>query len=154
MANRITTSHNKPFPRILYWTSIVAAILGAIDATYLIIYKISGNNAMCIGNGGCHDVNFSPYSELYGIPVAAYGLAAYLVIIAIHLLETRRRFFKNNGPLLLFGISLAGVAFSAYLTYLELDVIHAVCPFCVASAVLISIIFIVAIIRLVVQTAL
>ena len=98
-------------------------------------------------------MNFSPYAEISGIPISVFGIFAYLVILGILVLEARVKIVKENGPLAIFGISLAGVAFSAYLTYLELYVIHAICPFCVASAVLISFIFILAIIRLVKQTA-
>jgi uncharacterized membrane protein len=154
MAKRVNPTLKSKTDRALYWISLIAALLGALDAIYLFIYKLTGNNAMCIGNGGCHDVNFSPYSVIYGIPVAVFGLAAYLAILVIHLLESRIRLFKENGPLAVFGIGLAGVAFTAYLTYLELYVIHAICPFCVASAVLITMIFLVAIIRLVRQTEL
>jgi len=154
MANRVDPTQKNKTNRALYWISLIASLLGVLDAIYLFIYKLTGNNAMCIGNSGCHDVNFSPYSVIYGIPVAVFGLAAYLVILAIHLLEPRSRLFKENGPLAVFGLGLAGVAFTVYLTYLELYVIHAICPFCVASAVLITIIFIVAIIRLVRQTEL
>ncbi len=107
---------------------------------------------MCLGNGGCHDVNFSPYSEIYGIPVSVFGILAYVVLAAIILLEPRLQIARENGPLLVFGISLVGIAFTVYLTYLELYVIHAVCPFCVASAVFITLIFIFAIIRLIKQS--
>jgi uncharacterized membrane protein len=107
---------------------------------------------MCLGSGDCSTVNSSRYSETFGgIPVSLLGLLAYLTIIGIHALETRSRFLKQNGNLLAFGLSLLGVLFSAYLTYVELYVIHAVCPFCVASAILITIIFILAIIRLIRQ---
>ena len=108
---------------------------------------------MCLGNGGCHNVNFSPYSEINGIPVSVFGIVAYLAILCILVLEGRVKIAKENGPLAIFGISLGGVAFSAYLTYLEIYVIHAICPFCVASAIAITFIFILAIIRLVKQTA-
>jgi uncharacterized membrane protein len=108
---------------------------------------------MCLGAGGCHNVNFSPYSEIGGIPVSVFGMAAYLVIAGILLLEPRLMIAQENGSLVIFGISLAGVAFSAYLTWLEIYVIHAICPFCVASAVIISLIFILAIIRLIKQPA-
>ena len=101
---------------------------------------------MCLGAGGCHDVNFSPYSEIGGIPVSVFGILAFLTIAGILLLEPRLEIAKENGPLVIFGISLAGVAFSAYLTWLEIYVIHAICPFCVASAVVITLIFILAII--------
>jgi uncharacterized membrane protein len=79
-------------------------------------------------------------------------MVAYLVIAAVILMEPRLKLLAENGPLLLFGMSLVGVGFSVYLTYLELYVIHAVCPFCVASAIIITLIFILAIIRLVKQT--
>ena len=137
----------------LFWSTMVLTIFGAIDAVYLLIYKLTGNPHMCLGNGGCHNVNFSPYSEINGIPISVFGIAAYLAIMVILFLEARIRIAQENGPLAIFGISLVGVGFSAYLTYLELYVIHAVCPFCVASAVLITLIFILAIIRLVKQTA-
>jgi len=136
----------------LKWASIVTAILGGLDAAYLLIYKLTSAQAMCLGSGDCSTVNSSRYSEIFGgIPVSLLGLLAYLAIIAILALETRSRFLKQNGNLLVFGLSLAGVLFSAYLTYVELYVIHAVCPFCVASAILITIIFILAIIRLIRQ---
>jgi uncharacterized membrane protein len=108
---------------------------------------------MCLGNGGCHNVNFSPYSEIGGIPVSIFGIFAYLVILLILALEVRVKIAKENGPLAIFGISLCGVAFSVYLTYLEIYVIHAICPFCVVSAIAITFIFILAIIRLIKQTA-
>jgi uncharacterized membrane protein len=98
-------------------------------------------------------VNFSPYAEINGIPISVFGICAYLAILCILVLEGRVKIAKENGPLAIFGIGLGGVAFSAYLTYLELYVIHAICPFCVASAIAITLIFILAIIRLVKQTA-
>jgi uncharacterized membrane protein len=132
----------------------VLACLGILDASYLLIYKMTSNNAMCLGNGGCHDVNFSPYSQIAGIPVSLFGLGAYLALAVIPLLEGRLRIVKDNGPLTIFGISLAGTAFTGYLTWIELYVIHRLCPFCVASAIIITLIFILAVVRLVKQTAL
>jgi uncharacterized membrane protein len=153
MAHRIkTTSIDKTAPALV-WSTVILSILGAADAVYLLIYKITGNSHMCLGNGGCHNVNFSPYSEINGIPVSLFGICAYLAILCILVLEGRAKIAKENGPLAIFGISLGGVAFSAYLTYLEIYVINAICPFCVASAILITLVFILAIIRLVKQTA-
>jgi uncharacterized membrane protein len=107
---------------------------------------------MCLGNGGCHDVNFSSYSEIGKIPVSVFGMIAFLAIAGILFMESRIKLVKENGPLAIFGISLAGVAFSAYLTWLEIYVIHAICPFCVTSAIIVTLIFILAIIRLFFQT--
>ena len=136
----------------LKWALIVTAILGGLDAAYLLIYKLTSAQAMCLGSGECSTVNSSRYSEINGIPVSLLGLLAYLAIIVIHALESHSRFIEKHDNLLVFGLSLLGVLFSAYLTYVELYIIHAVCPFCVASAVLITIIFILAIIRLIRQT--
>jgi uncharacterized membrane protein len=153
MANRIkTTTLDKTAPA-LFWCTAYLSIIGAADAVYLLIYKLTGNPHMCLGNGGCHNVNFSPYSEISGIPVSVFGICIYLAILCILALEERVKIAKENGPLAIFGISLCGIAFSAYLTYLEIYVIHAICPFCVVSAIAITFIFILAIIRLVKQTA-
>ncbi len=153
MAHRMKKITNNRSGQVFSLAIIILSILGALDALYLLIYKITGNNQMCLGNGGCHNVNFSSYSEIYGIPVSLLGLVAYLVIIAVVFLESRLQFAEENGPLAVFGISLVGVAFSAYLTYLEFFVIHAVCPFCITSAIVITLIFILAVIRLVKHTA-
>lgn len=136
---------------VLRWTSIVLAALGAADSIYLLVLKLSHNSRMCLGNGGCSTVNNSSYSMLFGIPVSVYGLLAYLAIIAIILLEPRWKLAAAQGPLALFGLTLGGVLFSAYLTYIEFYVIFAVCPFCIISAVVITLLFILAIIRLVTQ---
>ncbi len=152
MANPIKNKFTDKSARGLFWGSMALTLLGAADSIYLLIFKLTGNSHMCLGNGGCHDVNFSPFSEINGIPVAVFGIAAYLAIACILFLESRTRIGADNGPLVIFGISLGGVAFTVYLTYLELYVIHAICPFCVASAVIITLLFILAIIRLVKQT--
>jgi uncharacterized membrane protein len=153
MANRIKTTPASKTSPALFWSTVVLSILGAADAIYLLIYKLTGNPHMCLGNGGCHNVNFSPYSEVSGIPVSVFGICAYFAILCILFLEARVKIAQENGPLVIFGISLGGVAFTAYLTYLEIYVIHAICPFCVVSAIAITFIFILAIIRLVKQTA-
>ncbi len=137
MADRMSTSTLNKSDRVYSWAMVILAILGAIDSTYLLIYKLTGNNQMCLGNGGCHNVNFSPYAVIYGIPISAIGLAAYLAMGAVILLEPRLPILEENGPLLLFGMTLVGIGFTVYLTYLELYVIHSICPFCVASAIII-----------------
>jgi uncharacterized membrane protein len=132
----------------LNWISIILAVIGILDSIYLLVYKISNNNAMCLGNGDCATVNASRYSEIYGIPVSLLGLVAYLAVLALLIFEMRNIVTKENSNLLVFGISLVGVVFSAYLTYIEYFVIYAVCPFCVLSAVVITLLFILSIIKL------
>jgi len=152
MAHRIKPTPTDRTTPPLFWSTVVVSIIGAADSVYLLIYKLTGNPHMCLGNGGCHNVNFSPYSEINGIPISVFGICAYLAILCILVLEGRLKIAKENGPLAIFGIGLGGMAFSVYLTYLELYVIHAICPFCVVSAIAITFIFILAIIRLVKQT--
>ncbi len=129
--------------------ALAASIIGAVDAIYLTWIKLSHNENLCApGIGDCFTVNTSRYSEIYGIPIAVFGLATYLVIIAILVYEPRIDFLKENGTLALFGISLVGVLYSIYLSYLEEFVLHAWCPYCVISAIVITIVFIISIMRL------
>jgi len=133
----------------LYWSAIAVSVIGIAISIYMTIFKLTNNNAMCLGNGGCSTVNASRYSEIYGIPVAVFGLVGYFAIVAALFLEARVKIFKEYGNLLACGMALTGVLFTAYLTYLEIYVIKAICPFCVASAVAISLVFIITLIRLV-----
>ncbi len=129
--------------------ALVAAIIGALDSIYLSWVKLSHNETLCApGLGDCYTVNTSRYSEIYGIPIALFGLGAYLLIIAVLLGESRCSFLKENGSMILFGVSLIGVIYSAYLSYLEAYVILAWCPYCVLSAIMITIVFIASIFRL------
>lgn len=123
------------------------AILGLLDAAYLTYIKVL-EDGVCAISGGCAIVNTSPYASLAGIPIAAIGAAAYLAMLAVLWLEERNDFFAVNGSMIVFGMALIGVLYSAYLTYLELYVIHAICPFCVVSAVILVAMLVVSILRL------
>ena len=81
------------------------------------------------GSAGCEVVQTTRYSEILGVPVAALGLAGYADLLTSALL-------RGEG-MVLFGlfVTLVGVLFSGYLTWLELFVIEAICQWCVASAV-------------------
>jgi len=137
----------------LHWSSLIIAGIGLLDSLYLSYVKIINSQVYCGTSGQCETVNSSRYSEISGIPIAYLGLGAYLIILALLFLETRSPFWKENSPLAVFGISLVGVIYSAYLTYIEIAVLHAICPYCVVSAIAMFLIFIIAIIRLVqVQT--
>jgi uncharacterized membrane protein len=132
----------------LRWTSVVFAVLGALDSTYLTWIKVANTRAFCSGVGDCDAVNSSVYSDVVGIPIALLGVGAYLAIAALLVLEDRLPLLREYGPLAVFGLALTGTLYSAYLTYVELFVIYAVCPYCVVSALLITGIFILSIARL------
>lgn len=111
------------------------AILGFLDALYLLIIKLTNNKGLCLeGIGDCWTVNLSKYSEIAGVPISILGMGAYLAVIVLLFLETKGSFWKNNSPILIFGLMLAGTLYSAYLTYIEIYVLKAICPFCVISA--------------------
>ena len=131
------------------WVSAVLAVLGAADSAYLTWIKVANTRAFCSNVGDCDAVNSSIYSEVAGIPIALFGLGAYLAILAVLLLEDRTPALSEWGPLVVFGLALTGTLYSAYLTYVELFVIFAVCPYCVASAVLISGILVLSVVRLI-----
>lgn len=130
--------------------SIGSAIVGTIDSVYLTIEKITNNQAMCLpGLGDCWTVSNSQYSQIYGIPVAALGMAAYGLILTLLFAEAK---FPGNAEfirLLIFGVTLTGTIYSIYLTYLEIAVIKAVCPFCVISAITMLVLFFCTLLRLV-----
>ena len=132
----------------LYRISIALALLGMAVSIYMTIFKLTDNQRMCLGNGGCSKVNSSAYAEVYGIPVAIIGIGGYAVIAALIFMEDRNRFLKQNGTMLVFGLALIGFLFTLYLIYAELALIKALCPFCVTSQITMTILFILSIIRL------
>ncbi|NCP85879.1 vitamin K epoxide reductase family protein [bacterium] len=126
----------------LYWGAIFAALAGIAISIYMTIFKLTDNAAMCLGNGGCSVVNASKYSEIYGIPLGIIGLIGYAAIALVLWFEQKHPLLHKYGNMLAMGMSVTGVLYSAYLTYLEIYVIKALCPFCVASAIAISVAFI------------
>jgi uncharacterized membrane protein len=131
--------------------TIALAILGLLVSIYMTVYKVTANDSMCIGSKDCSIVNASRYSEVNGIPVALVGVLGYAAILGIHWLERRDGFFKENGSLIFFGISLVGFLFTLWLVYVEIALIKAFCPFCITSQVAMTLIFILSVIRVVRQ---
>ena len=118
----------------LWWISIGLAVVGLIDSGYLTWIHLSRSSALCIGVGGCDIVQQSIYAEAAGIPVALIGLVGYVVVLASLLAEKGKGALATNAPYVVFGLALIGTLYSIYLTYIELFVLYAVCPYCVVSA--------------------
>lgn len=135
----------------LYRVSAALVLIGLAVSIYMTVYKLTDNQAMCLGSGDCSVVNASRYSEVNGIPVAVIGIAGYSAILAALLLERNDGFFKDNGTLLMFGMALTGFVFTVYLVYVEFALLKALCPFCLTSQAAMTLIFILSIIRLVRQ---
>lgn len=108
------------------------ALLGLLIAGYLAWTRLSGGLPVCGPVHGCETVALSSYSELFGIPVAAFGVGFSLMLLGLSLAWWRRA--DRRALLGLYGLGLLGVLFVAYLTYLELFVIGAICIWCAGYA--------------------
>jgi uncharacterized membrane protein len=135
----------------LYRASVALVIVGVLVSIYMTVYKLTGDDGMCLGSGDCSTVNASKYAEVNGIPVAVFGVAGYLAILGTHFFEKRNRFFEQNGALMIFGMALTGFLFTVWLIYVEIALLKALCPFCVTSQIAMTIIFIISVIRLIRQ---
>jgi uncharacterized membrane protein len=129
--------------------SAILAVIGLLDSLYLTWAKLTHTAVICGGSSECQTVNDSPYAEIAGIPISLLGMGAYIVILVLLYLDKRGRFWDEYSKIFVFGITLAGVLYSAYLTFIEVAVIYAICPYCVVSAVVMLLLFIIAIVRLV-----
>ena len=122
-----------PTERNLRIAAVVLALIGIGIATYIVIADSGGGAPKCLAGGsGCETVADSHYSHLAGINVAVFGIFGYVVLLAAALVPGDAGRFGG------FLAALVGLGFSAYLTYLELFVIDAICQWCVASAVLMA----------------
>jgi uncharacterized membrane protein len=115
----------------------VLALAGLFVSLYLWLHKLGVIGVLQCGTGGCDTVQASPYSDFLGIPVALYGVIGYAILFALSLAAAQRPDAARLGTGLAILASL-GFLFTAYLTALELFVIHAICRWCVASAAIIT----------------
>jgi len=126
------------------WVALLS-VAGLFVAGYLSYVKLAGSGTIC-PIGHCEAVQHSAYAALLGIPVAYLGLLTYVVLVGLWLVARHGRGrWRGMGVLGIAGVSLFGTVFSAYLTYLEIAVIQAVCIWCLASAVIMALILIVAV---------
>jgi uncharacterized membrane protein len=121
------------------------ALVGLGVASYLAYTKLAHMAVVCGPVGDCDAVQVSPYSELFGIPVAVLGALTYVGIlvlwVASRLVSVRLADLARLG---LFGLAFIGALFSLYLTFLEPFVIGAVCAWCLASAACMALILLLA----------
>ena len=116
---------------------VLLALVGAGIALYLTLYKAGVIGVLSCSLGSCETVNTSKWSMLFDIPIATWGLGAYIVLLVLALAGSSAS-RAESVPIARALVALSGwsVLFSGWLTYLELFVIHAICIWCVTSAVL------------------
>jgi uncharacterized membrane protein len=119
----------------------VLALIGIGIAAYLTYVHYAGLKVLCLSSGGCETVQSSRFAKLGGVPVALLGLIGYVGILGSLALRS------ELGRIAGFGIALIGFGFSMYLTYRELFTIKAICQWCIASAVLMTVLVILTAIR-------
>jgi uncharacterized membrane protein len=121
---------------------LVLAAVGLGVASYLTYVHYAGIKPACTAGESCTKVQTSEWSKLAGVPVALLGLLAYVAILGSLLARS-----SETSRLATMAITLVGFGFSAYLTYRELFSIHAICEWCVSSAVILTILMCLAVWR-------
>ena len=129
--------------------SALLALIGLFVALYLTMYKTGMIGTITCSIGSCETVNTSRWSTFLGLPVAAWGLGFYVTALTVAIIGSQDRWADERGPaVILVALSGWGVLFSAWLTYLELFVIDAICMWCVISAIITTLIFITSVLDL------
>ena len=123
-----------PAPSGIAWLPLITALValaGLVDAVYLTIHHYTAEPVPCGAAFDCEMVLTSPYAEVAGLPLAAFGAAAYFIAFSLALLAAfgDRRMWK------LFGVQVTLMfLFSAWLIYVQAFLIGAFCQFCLLSA--------------------
>lgn len=138
-----TTEPKSGGPGRLPLLAAIAALIGLVDAVYLTVHHYTKEQVPCSLITGCEQVLTSSYAELFGIPLALFGAAAYFLAFSLTILAL----FGNRLMWFLFGIlSVLMFLYTAYLIYLQAVVIEAFCQFCLISAATTLTLFIIAVV--------
>jgi uncharacterized membrane protein len=119
------------------------SLVGLGVALYLSYVETQEVSAICGPVGDCNAVQQSPYAKLFGIlPVGVLGAVGYVAILFVWFWgRLRRDWIAQKANLAVFILTLFGLLFSIYLTYLEPFVIKAVCAWCLTSALIMSLLY-------------
>jgi uncharacterized membrane protein len=123
--------------RLIRVALIVVSVAGIAVAGYLTYIHYEPAALICTTGGGCETVQHSEYAELVGIPIAIFGLAAWIVALALTLWNS------ELARTLTAALALGALAFAAYLVVLQLFVIDATCIWCMANDVILIPVFVV-----------
>ncbi len=127
-------SHSETAPRgPLGLPLLIVTLVGLAVSGYLVAVRLLGEAPTCGPVRGCETVTTSEYSTIAGVPVAVLGLLLSVCLVACAAWWWRRA--DRRVLLLAYGLLLLATLAVAYLTYLELFVIHAICVWCVSYAI-------------------
>jgi uncharacterized membrane protein len=120
----------------------VLALGGVFLAAYLTLYHYGYVGTLSCGTGGCEKVQGSNWAKFLGLPVALWGVGYYASVFVVATAGTVGAWVERRAPsTLLVALNGVGVVFSGYLTWAEVARIHAICRYCVASALLVVLLF-------------
>ncbi|MFI5311517.1 MAG: vitamin K epoxide reductase family protein [Gemmatimonadales bacterium] len=120
----------------------VLALAGVFLATYLTLYKLGYIGTLACGTGDCEKVQTSRWATWLGAPVALWGAGFYLAMFVTSTAGSLGVLAESRGvSVALVAMSGWGVLYSGWLTYVELEQIHAICRYCVVSAILVLVLF-------------
>ena len=127
----------------------LVALAGMFVALYLTLYKLGYIGTLVCAVGSCETVQTSKWATLLGFPVGGWGVAYYVAVFALSIAGLSAGLSESRGvSLTLVTMTGFGVIFSLWLTYLELFVIHAICQWCVISAILAIALFVISVLDL------
>jgi uncharacterized membrane protein len=118
------------------------ALIGVFLSLYLTFYKLGFIGTLACGTGSCETVQLSRWGDFLGMPVAAWGVGYYGIVLALAIAGSQERFEASQRlTTLLVFVTGGGLLFTIWLTYLELFVIRAICRWCVGSAAITVLLF-------------
>jgi uncharacterized membrane protein len=125
--------------------SLLLGLAGTAIGAYLVWVHYDLDALVC-GLGDCEVVQTSSYAEVFDIPIATLGLLMYIALVALTLARLLRPSLVVPASMAALAITGAGTLYSAWLTYIEIEVLEAICQWCVASAVVTTLMFVVEIV--------
>ena len=123
----------------------LVSLAGVFVGVYLTLYKFGVIGSLVCNVGSCEKVQSSKYSVFLGLPVATWGIGFYFLMLVLSVASLQERYAESRGlSLAMFLVTSWGVLFTAWLNYLEAFVINAWCEWCLGSAAMVSILFVLA----------
>lgn len=148
--NELSSVPGSSSGRFVRWLFLLLIISGIGVSGYLSYVKFTDTPMICVASGAfdCGLVQNSPYSELFGVPIAYLGLATYFVILGLVVFQSRSTFLQENGTLLLFGVVFFAWIYSMYLVYIQAFVLRAFCNWCLAHEAIMTVMLVLVSIKL------
>lgn len=146
MTNSTSSSRRLSANKLLLGLLLMFALAGFLDASYLSVSYVNNVAPVCVIAHGCDVVTTSVYAKLGNAPIALLGLAYYFVgfgLLLVYAIADQRVALKMAA-----GLFSAGLLFSIWLVYLQLAVIKAICIYCMTSAAITVILFLVSMLLL------